>query len=337
MRAWTQRVQAGIVVGAVMAASLVTLPARADKVADAEELFRRAKALMAQNRPAEACPLFQESYRSEPAPGTLLNLALCHEAIGKIASAWGEFRSAEQQARAANPPREDRIKLAREHAEALEPRLSRIKIVVPPEARVPDLVVKIDGETKSEVLWSGVAVDPGTRIVEASATGKKPLAIKVKVDDEGVLQSVTIPALAELPVAVAAPGAGGTTDVRELEEYASNRAKRTTGFVIGGIGLATLAAGAAFGIAAIVNDSDAKECSAPCYADRPAGQASDRATDRALVFANIANVTVPLGAIATLLGAYLVLTAGPSSRPARAALAPAALPGGGAFSLSGTW
>ena len=323
----------GVVVAIVL--SLVALSARADKVADAEDLFRRAKALMAQNRPAEACPLFQESYRSEPAPGTLLNLALCHEAIGKIASAWGEFRSAEQQARAATPPREDRIKLAREHAEALEPRLSRIKIVVPSEARAPELVVKIDGETKSEVLWSGVAVDPGTRVVEASAPGKKPISIKVKVDDEGVLQSVTIPTLADLPVALATPTAG--TDMRELEEYASNRAKRATGFVIGGIGLATLAAGAAFGVAAIVNDSDAKECTAPCYADRPAGQASDRATDRALVFANIANVTVPLGAVATLVGTYLVSGAGPSSRPAKAAVAATPLTGGGAFSLSGTW
>ena len=67
--------------------------------------------------------------------GTLLNLALCHEQIGKIASAWGEFRSVEQQARAAVPPNENRAKLAHDHAEALQPRLSRIKIIVPPEAR----------------------------------------------------------------------------------------------------------------------------------------------------------------------------------------------------------
>lgn len=317
-----------------MALLLLAAPARADKVADAEDLFRRAKALMAQNKPAEACPLFQESYKSDPAPGTLLNLALCHEAIGKIASAWGEFRLAEQQARAASPPREDRIKLAREHAEKLEPRLSRIKIVVPPEARAPELVVKIDGEPKSEVLWPGVAVDPGTRLVEASAPGKKPVSMKVKIDDEGVLQNVTIPALADLPV-VAPPPAGGT-DVRELEEYASNRAKRTTGFVVAGIGLATLTAGAVFGVAAIINDGNAKDCKAPCYIGSDEAVASDQATDRALVFANISNVTIPLGAVATAIGAYLVLSAGPSSRKATT-IAPYTTSRGGGLSIGGAF
>ncbi|MBS2015787.1 MAG: hypothetical protein JST00_23065 [Deltaproteobacteria bacterium] len=316
-----------------IAATLLGAPARADKIADAEDLFRRAKALMAQGRPSEACPLFQESYRSDPAPGTLLNLALCHEAIGKIATAWGEFRSAEQQARAATPPREDRIQLAREHAEKLEPRLSRIRIVVAPEGRARDLLVKIDGEPKSELLWSGVPVDPGTRVVEASAPGKRPVTLRVKIDDEGVLQSVTIPALEDAPLATAPAGA----DVRELEEYAANRAKRTTGFVLGGIGLATLAAGSAFGVAAIVNDAEAKECARPCYVDRPEGQASDRATDRALVFANISNVVIPLGAVLTALGAYLVLSAGPSSRPGKTSIGMAPTAGGGAFSLAGVW
>lgn len=339
-----------------LALFLGAVPARADKIAEAEDLFRRAKALMNDKRYDEACPMLAESYRSDPALGTLLNLALCHEQIGKTATAWGEFRSAEQQARSAVPPRPDRVDLAREHAEKLEPRLSRIRIVVPSEARAPGLVLEVDGEAKGEPLWSGIPVDPGTRVVEARATGKKPVVIKVKIDDEGVLRTVTIPVLADAPVATATPGAAGP-DLRELEEYASNRARRTTGFVIGGFGLATLAAGAAFGVAAIVNDNEAKECGSPCYEGTPEGQASDRATDRALVFANIANVTVPLGIIGTAVGAFLVLGAGPSSRPAGAggglsrpaaraggarasvapALAPAAVRGGAGLSLTGLW
>src|SRR5262245_46719718 len=110
--------------GAITAAILVVgAPAHAD-IKDAEELFRQGKAEMAKGNFDKACPMFAESYKQDAAMGTLLNLALCHEAVGRIASAWGEWRAVEQQARAVVPPREDRIKMAKEHAEKLEPRLS---------------------------------------------------------------------------------------------------------------------------------------------------------------------------------------------------------------------
>lgn len=297
----------------VVAMLVVAAPAHADRVTDAEELFRRAKALVAQGKHHDACPLLAESYRLDPGMGTLLNLALCHEQIGKTASAWGEFRAVEQQARAATPPNESRATLAREHADKLQPRLSRIKLVVPTSARAPGLVIKIDGEEKAEALWStGIAVDPGTRLIEASAPHKKTAATKVKIDDEGVVQSVALAPLDDAPdTATAGPGAKGS-DLESLEEYAASRARRTTGYVVGGFGIAVLAAGAVFGVAAVINNNDAKRCGPPCYRDQPEGKASDQATDRALVFANIANVTVPLGALGALAGAYLVLTAGPT-------------------------
>ena len=306
--------------------------ARADRTSEAEDLFRRAKGLIAQNKEVEACPLLEESYRLERARGTLLNLALCHEHIGKTAAAWGEFRRVEQEERASSSANESRIQLAREHADKLERRVSRLRIVVPQESRAPGLVVKVDGEPKAEPLWAGVPVDPGTRVVEASATDKKPLVIKVKVDDEGVLASVTIPVLAPAP-AVAPGVVSSGPNLEAVEQYASNQARRTTGFVIGGIGLATLAAGAVFGVAAIVNDGDAKSCS-PCTRGTVEAGASDQSTDRALVFANIANVTVPLGALGALAGAYLVLSSGPSRR---VAVAPLAAPHTGGLSVSGQW
>lgn len=306
--------------------------ARADRTSDAEDLFRRAKALIAQNKHVEACPLLEESYRLERARGTLLNLALCHEQIGKTSAAWGEFRRVEQEERASGAANESRVQLAREHADRLQPRVSRLKIVVPAEARAAGLVVKVDGEPKGEPLWAGVPVDPGTRSVEVSALNKKPLVIKVKVDDEGVLVAVTIPALEDAPVAAPAAVPGGA-NLEEVEQYASNRARRTTGFVIGGIGLATLAVGGAFGIAAIVNDSDAKDCS-PCVRGSAQANASDQSTDRAFVFANIANVTVPLGALGSVIGAYLVLSAGPSRR---VAIVPVTTAHSGGLSMSGQW
>jgi hypothetical protein len=316
----------------LLAMVLVASSARADKITDAEDLFRRAKALMAQNKHEEACPLLGESYRLDPGLGTLLNLALCHEHVGKTASAWGEFRSVEQQAHAATPPNASRARFAREHADKLEKRLSRVKITVPADARVPGLVIKVDGEPKGEPLWAGVPVDPGTRVVEASAEGKKPITLKVKIDDEGVLQNVTIPVLADVPVAVAPP-APTSSGMDAVEQYADNRARRTTGYVIGGIGIATLAVGVVFGVAAIVNDGDAKKCS-PCTRGSSEGAASDQATDRALVFANISNVTIPLGLVGTAVGAYLVLSAGPGHK---VALAPVTTRSSAGLSMSGAW
>ncbi len=311
-------------------------PARADKIADAEDLFRRAKALMAQGKYEDACPMLKESYRSDPATGTLLNLALCNEHIGKSASAWGEFRMVEQESRAAVPPRDDRVALAREHAEKLEPRLSRIKLVVPPEARVPGLVVKVDGEEKGEPLWNaGIVVDPGTRIIEASAPGKKTAAMKVKIDDEGVVQSVSLRPLDDAPVVATSRG----TDAAELarvEEYASLRARRTTGYVVGGIGLVVIGTGAAFGVAAILDNNEAKRCttSSGCYRGEPAATSSAQATDRAFIFANIANVMVPLGVVLSGIGGYLLLTSG---APRKISVAPSVSLHAASMDLTARW
>ena len=301
-----------------VAISVAASPAYAD-IKDAEELFRQGKAEMAKGAYEKACPMFAESYKQDPAMGTLLNLALCHEAVGRIASAWGEWRAVEQQARAVVPPREDRIKMAKEHAEKLEPRLSRIKILVPADVRVDGLTVKIDGEAKGEPLWNGIPVDPGTRKIVVSAPGKKTLTRELKVDDEGVVVPITIPKLEDAPASEAPKGGGGAPaigpDLEKVEEYAANQARRTAGFVVGGIGIATLAVGGVFGVAAIINDGNAKDaCPSPCIEGSPQAAVADADTDRAFVFSNIANVTVPLGLIGAGIGAYLVLTAGPTEK-----------------------
>ena len=295
--------------GLACAIVLVASAARADKLTDAEELFRRAKGLMAEKKDRDACPLLEESQRLDPQMGTLLNLAICHENVGKIASAWGEFRAVEQQARSVS--REDRVKLAHDRAARLEPRLPRLKIVA--TDRPSGLVVKVDGEPKGEPLWPGVAVDPGTRVVEASAPNKVPATVKAKVDDEGVLVTVTLPKLEDAPVAKLVPVVDPDADRRENERYGANRAKKTAGVVAGASGLAVLAAGGVFGILAITTDHGATSaCPAPCVAGSSAATTADQHTDHAFAFANVANVAIPLGAIATVIGAYLFFSAGPT-------------------------
>ena len=93
--------------------------------ATAEALFQEAKKLKAAEEYDAACPKFAASQKLDPALGTLLNLADCHEQQGLTASAWAEFLEAATLARRAGQA--ERAKVAKERATALEGRLTRLK------------------------------------------------------------------------------------------------------------------------------------------------------------------------------------------------------------------
>ncbi|HKO90379.1 MAG TPA: hypothetical protein VJU61_04460, partial [Polyangiaceae bacterium] len=97
----------------------------------AEVLFQEARALLQAGQLDQACPKFIESHRLDPATGTLLAVATCHERQGKLATAWSEFTKAAGRARQESS--EDRVSLAVQRADELQPRLSTLSISVPPE------------------------------------------------------------------------------------------------------------------------------------------------------------------------------------------------------------
>ena len=157
------------------------LPGATDSRALAEMLFFAGRGLMEAGRYAEACAKLSESYRLDPASGTLLNLGVCHQKEGKIASAWGEFRQALGDARKAN--RADREKLASEAIAQLEPELPFLTLVVPEAVRrIPGLVISRNGVPLNAAAWNTeLPADPGEVEVEERAPDYKPIDLKVKL------------------------------------------------------------------------------------------------------------------------------------------------------------
>ncbi len=145
----------------------------------AESLFVEALELMQAGSFESAAWKLERSATLDPQPGTLLNLATCYEELGRTASAWHTFRRAATVAARGGDSREAK---AREAAERLEPRLTRLGVRVALDDRVPGLVVRRDGEEIDAKLYGeAFPVDPGPTRIVASAPDHVDWVRKVDV------------------------------------------------------------------------------------------------------------------------------------------------------------
>lgn len=192
-----------LAVGALGAVPRAFAESSPDDNALATILFQQGRALMSEGRIPEACQKLEESQRLHAGGGTLLNLALCHEQEGRLARSWSEFKEALIVARRDGRP--DREVEAANHVDALEPRLSRLTIVVPPETQVEGLVIARDGRELGRAAWAtSIPIDGGKHVVRATAPGKEPFTATVDLATENDAQTVEIPVLAT-PVMVVTP------------------------------------------------------------------------------------------------------------------------------------
>jgi hypothetical protein len=164
--------------------------------AEPERLFREGRRLMLEGRFDEACPMIAESQRLDPHTGTLLNLAACHEKQGKVATAWVEYQKALTAARAEGQA--DRVRLAQERVDALEPHVPWLAVDAPVDAPT-DLEVKLDGAAIQRAAWGKeMPVDPGPHVVAASAPSRAPFEERLELR-ESEHRTVHVASVGPLP------------------------------------------------------------------------------------------------------------------------------------------
>jgi hypothetical protein len=226
----------GLVCSANAHAEPMSTEARADR------LFHSAEKKFDSGDYAGACADFSESLKLGPKLGTLLNLALCHETIGRLVTAWSEFSHAAAWATQNN--QKDRHEFAVKHLLALEPRLPRIVLQLPADRAIDG--IDLDGEPVPEQRWYlPLYLDAGEHRLAVTSPGRKRTSVAFRVS----------PAASDQFVMVPSPNEPSTPPVPVKE---AQRPMPTLGYVAIGVAVVGVGVGTVFGVlAATADDRDA--------------------------------------------------------------------------------
>jgi hypothetical protein len=283
---------------------------RRDPIA-AEALFTHGKQLIDQGHTTEACQAFQESQRLDPAGGTLLRLALCHEADGKLASAWLEFTEVVRISQDAGEAGKlvERVRIAHEHLASIDPHVPKLVVTVAAPARVDGLTVTANGLPRNEGSWGvPIPVDSGDVTIEASAPGHVPFRTVAKAED-GRQVTVDIPPLDVAPVAPGPAPAPGPESPSAMQPSSV----RPIALVVGAAGVVVAGIGTYFGLTAI-SDWNTSNKNCPSSQCNPQGAQSAHDAKQA---AGLSDVTVGIGAAAIAAGIVLYVVGAPKPVQAR--------------------
>jgi hypothetical protein len=312
----------------------IALAATPADVKEADTLFRDAQKLLGEGKTHEACLKFARSQELDAAIGTLLNLAKCHAAEGRPATARREFTEAARLSTARGPEDGDRAEYARKQAAELDTKVATVQLDLPAGATS----VEVDGRSLPAGEWAApVPLDPGEHRVVVTGPGPSPRQAAITVPPGPGALSLAVPLAAGgiEPVITTPGGDGAPPDLGAVAPDDPHHGRRLAGFVVGGAGLAAVAVGAVFGVSAIGKKGDEKGHCQGSFCDAT-GLELDAQAHRA---AALSTVAVSAGIAAVGVGVVLVLVSGKPAKPSSGFLhiAPRVGNGGGGFDVQGTF
>jgi hypothetical protein len=266
-----------------------------DAHTEAQEKFAQGRAAMVRGDYKSAYESFKQSRALESGRGTLVNLAICEEALGLLVLAQQHFVEVLPEL----PSEDDRVPVVKEHINSLRTRVPHLRVDA---AGAPaGATILVDDKATTESALDDLLLDPGAHVVIAKAPGQPDRRYDTTLGDgkRGVVKIIW----------------QSSTSAQPSEGSSSGSGKRTAGFVIGGIGVAGLALGGITGAIALSDHGSVtsacpsqKGCSADVVSKASAGK-----TMSIVSTAGFAGGVLGVG-----IGAYLILSS--KSAPAAPAV-----------------
>ena len=298
------RVTSAIYSGLLLAVCLATRPSLAQSEAElqqAREEFREALALQSAGDCAGALPLLRRVARIKLTPHVRFNIALCEERVGKLVAAFGNYRLALEDAEAASLP--EVADPARAALKALEERVPRVTIVRGSGAEQASII--LDGTPLGDAaIGRELQRDPGPHKVIAKINRRVVFEEEFRLEEHGrKTVEVTAPPSnegVEVDTPTAPRAAAGE----------SSSAQRTVGFIVGGVGIASLAAG---GVFIVLRQQSVDELESQCD-DLRCPPSAEEHVDRGRLYTGLAEAAVLVGVAGVTTGLVLVLSSGSSGQ-----------------------
>jgi hypothetical protein len=262
---------------------------------NARQQFQQALALETAGDWAGASSLFQQVAQVRLTPQVRFHIALCEEHLGKLAAALGHYQIAADEAQEAHA-----TEVAAQVASRTEVLKARIPRVLLERGAGADYAsISLDGVLLgASSIGSELPVDPGPHIIDATSQGFKPFNAKFQIaEKENKKIEIVLEAAPPPPVedkAISASGGGAVAPPT----------KNLAPFIVGGVGVASLAASGVFFLLRSKSINSLEE-SCPTKTSCPA---SDKSTyDQGKTYTVVADVTLGIGIAGVAAGATLFL------------------------------
>lgn len=314
---------------ALLALSSLSRTGHADEPADpASALYQQGAAAAAEGRWTDAVTSFEQAVAIRATPVGLFNLAQAERNLGRLASAKRHFVSA--RALAEREGADDVRRLADDGLAAVSPRVPRVVLELPRDAARVE--AQVDGRP-AEIVDAEIEVDPGAHRLVVTAAGEKPVTRDV-VLGEAERRTLRIRFERKPPALALTPRPPAPKPETPPPSRASATGPPAGAWVLGGIGVAALAAGTVFHVRR--NDAlgeAARDCVSTGDGWRCPASLENDPNHRSLIDTahrdeTIRNVLLGVGAGALAAGGvWWALSTGPEKRDPGVAVALTPLPG----------